>query len=80
MTGCADCGAEIAGHDIDAICQACALHQELAANKLLDNAAEKLRAVLNDDNRAKLDRMRPELRREVARRALADGHLKWVIR
>lgn len=78
---CADCGAHLAGviGELDKICQACTLAQELCANRLLDKAAEKLRPTLSESNRRKLDRMRPELRREVARRALEAGHVKWVL-
>ena len=81
-TYCCDCGCylpHITPADHDAVCQACQLSQELAANRILDRAAEKLRPTLDDDNRAKLDRMRPELRREVARRALECGALIWRI-
>lgn len=79
-TFCGDCGCYMPDSiDRDTPCQACQLSQELAANRLLDRAAETLRPTLNADNRAKLDRMRPELRREVARRALDEGYLKWVI-
>ena len=79
MTACAGCGAEIGGSDLDAMCQACDLDAELAVNKILDNAGEKLIKTLNDDNATKLRRMRPELRREVVRRAIDAGVLAWKI-
>jgi hypothetical protein len=81
-TYCADCGCYLVGDssgDLDTICQACNITQELAANRILDRAAEVLRPALNKRNRAKLDAMTPQHRRTVAGKALADGHLKWRI-
>lgn len=79
---CAGCGAWLPGMvgDPDTACDACNVHAELLANKLLDRAAAQLRPALNEKNRAKLDAMTPDDRRRVAMYALEAGIVTWRIR
>ena len=69
------------GQDLDfGICHGCQNFAEEQTNKMLDDSAMQIEAVLNPANKKKFQNMSLESRRHIAQKAHDNGRFTWHIR